>query len=176
MNEIIEYKGYTIEIERDEINESPDEWGNTDLFLVSESEKHLWIARKGFMSDDEGSEERGRYHEFPLYAYIHSGITLALTPFSCPFDSGRIGTVFVEKSCWECEAEAGVVALSLVETWKTYLSGEIYCYDIKDDEGEVIDSLCGIYGYEDAVLTAQEAVDFIRSQPGHQLELFAGEK
>jgi hypothetical protein len=30
----------------------------------------------------------------PVYAYIHSGQTVSTRPFSCPWDSGRIGTIY----------------------------------------------------------------------------------
>jgi predicted Fe-S protein YdhL (DUF1289 family) len=31
----------------------------------------------------------------PLYLYDHSGITMSTTPFSCPWDSGQVGWMFV---------------------------------------------------------------------------------
>jgi len=33
----------------------------------------------------------------PLYLYDHSGITISTTPFSCPWDSGRVGFAVVSK-------------------------------------------------------------------------------
>ena len=33
----------------------------------------------------------------PLYMYEHSGIALSTTPFSCPWDSGRLGFVIMTK-------------------------------------------------------------------------------
>ena len=38
--------------------------------------------------------ERGDLIGLPVYAYVHSGETIATTPFSCPFDSGRSGWVY----------------------------------------------------------------------------------
>ena len=38
--------------------------------------------------------ERGDLIGLPVYAYVHSGATIATTPFSCPFDSGRSGWVY----------------------------------------------------------------------------------
>jgi len=38
----------------------------------------------------------------PLYLYDHSGITMNTTGFSCRFDSGQVGFIFVnEKKCKE---------------------------------------------------------------------------
>jgi hypothetical protein len=47
-----------------------------------------------------------------------------------------------------------------VEVYNQYLSGEVYGYQIIDDEGEVIDSLWGIYGYKEAEDLAKEAFEY----------------
>ena len=33
----------------------------------------------------------------PLYLYDHSGISMKTTPFSCQWDSGQVGWIYVEK-------------------------------------------------------------------------------
>lgn len=35
---------------------------------------------------------------FPVYAYDHGGIEFSLSPYSCPWDSGRIGSILVKRS------------------------------------------------------------------------------
>ena len=43
-------------------------------------------------------KEFGRHYIWSLvYAYEHSGITISLKPFSCRFDSGVLGIIFVER-------------------------------------------------------------------------------
>lgn len=36
----------------------------------------------------------------PLYVYDHSGTTYATRPFSCPWDSGRVGIIALKKTEW----------------------------------------------------------------------------
>ena len=33
----------------------------------------------------------------PIYMYDHSGITISVNPFSCPWDSGQIGFIYISK-------------------------------------------------------------------------------
>ena len=49
-------------------------------------------------------------------------------------------------------------AKGLVDEWNMYLSGDVWNYVIEDENGETIDSLCGMYGFEYAKETALEAV------------------
>ena len=34
----------------------------------------------------------------PIFMYDHSGITIQTRPFSCPWDSGQVGFIFVSKN------------------------------------------------------------------------------
>lgn len=68
----------------------------------------------------------------PIYMYDHSGITIATTPFSCSWDSGQIGWVYITK---HTVSNLGVV-LENKEDWKhyinrldAYLESEIKEYD-----------------------------------------------
>jgi len=98
----------------------------------------------------------------PLYLYDHSGITISNSPFSCPWDSGQIGWMFVsrEKIIEEFGddlRESRDKALSYmkceVETYDTYLRGEIYGFILRGNVcktcggvGENEDSCWGFYG------------------------------
>lgn len=91
----------------------------------------------------------------PLYLYDHSGITMSTGGFSCPWDSGLVGVIYVshkrirdeygetsddsiDKATKNLEGE--------VRTYAQYLEGDIWGYMIEDDEGEHIDSCFGFYG------------------------------
>lgn len=94
--------------------------------------------------DDEIFEIIGRkFIVMPLYMYDHSGITISTSPFSCPWDSGQVGWVFVSKE--KARVEYGVkrisqklrekvvgVILAEVETYDQYLRGEVYGYELYD--------------------------------------------
>ncbi len=66
----------------------------------------------------------------PLYLYDHSGITMNTTGFSCPWDSGQVGWVFVSKK--KVREEYGVkrITESLVEKVTEILKGEVKTYDM----------------------------------------------
>lgn len=93
----------------------------------------------------------------PLYLYDHSGITMNTTGFSCPWDSGQVGWIYVTKE--DAKKEWGVKKISPklrqrivnnlvgeVETYDQYLRGEVYGFRIKDEDGEEIDSCWGYFG------------------------------
>ena len=97
---------------------------------------------------------------FQLNAYIHSGVTLSLGEFGCPWDSGQVGWVFVkEENGWGERDGKPItheqIAEWLVDEWNQYLSGDVWCFDIEDSDGEVLDSCGGIYGMENALEAAK---------------------
>lgn len=42
-------------------------------------------------------EDIGEVAMLPLYLYDHSGITMSTGPFSCPWDSGQVGWIYLSK-------------------------------------------------------------------------------
>ena len=89
------YKGYRIRIEPDENPESPDDWGNDDIFLIYHH-RQFTIEREGF---DVHEIDEDKYYIFLVEAYIHSGISLRLFTGTkyCKFDSSVSGYVLVRK-------------------------------------------------------------------------------
>jgi hypothetical protein len=95
----------------------------------------------------------------PLYLYDHSGITISTTPFSCKWDSGQVGFIFISKEklrkAWDIkritkhyrELELKIL-LAEVETYDLYLRGEVYGYTLINENGEIEDSCFGYYGVE----------------------------
>lgn len=93
----------------------------------------------------------------PLYAYIHSGETIATTPFDCRWDSGQYGEAFVTKE--KARSEFGVKRISKkmveklnsiieseVATLDQYLQNDVYGFTVFNDDGEITDSCGGFYG------------------------------
>lgn len=75
----------------------------------------------------------------PLYLYDHGGITISTRPFSCPWDSGQVGWIYVSKAdvCKEygvkritpkVRKQAVSVLEAEVEEYDIFLRGEIYGY------------------------------------------------
>ena len=101
----------------------------------------------------------------PLYLYDHSGITIRTTPFSCSWDSGQVGFIFITKE--ELRSTYGIKRItkkwlekvekylvSDVEVYDQYLTGDIYGYELVEKiececghvEENVLDSCWGFFG------------------------------
>lgn len=111
----------------------------------------------------------------PLYLYDHSGITMNTTGFSCPWDSGQVGIIYItyEQAIKEYGGIAYPITDEDIDAIKTHLRGEVTVYDkyisgrfcgykifeLDDDEaGEEVDSC---YGFEDADIALQAAKEFL---------------
>jgi hypothetical protein len=132
----IEYNGLKIRVYQDEDPTPPSEWDcpENGAFLVAD---HRDFA----IGDVHWEPDSETWVRFPLYAYVHSGVALSMSPFRCPWDSGQVGWVWINtRDCPEPETSAQ----GILDSWNMYLSGQVYCYTI-EEEGEVVGSLSGIY-------------------------------
>lgn len=161
---MIEYK---IVQDMDPIN--PREFDNLGT-MVCFYKKYQIGDRYGTKEEYENivssSEE---YIHLPIYAYIHSGITINTYGFSCPWDSGMIGFIYVEKEKAlkihkkpnfdnEWKAEVKAILIEEIQTYDKYLNGQVFGYEIKDGN-EIIDSCYGFYSEEDAESEAKNSID-----------------
>lgn len=136
--------------------QSPEDWGNEDLFLITTKNRYFQVTRKGF---DFDSLHKDEYHAVPLYAYIHGGIVLSVEGFSDPWDSGQIGYVMVKKNAGFRNIKKA--AQSLVTEWNQYLSGDVWGYVIEREDESEVDSCWGFYGREYAEHEALEQLKFL---------------
>ena len=92
----------------------------------------------------------------PLYLYDHSGLTMRTAPFSCPWDSGQVGIIYVENDVVcktygvdevtpEIRKKVVEILDAEVKIYDTYLRGDVFCYQIGKN-GKHIDGCCGYYG------------------------------
>jgi len=94
-----------------------------------------------------------------LFLHDHSGITISSGRFSCKFDSGQIGIMFIEKNKVENEKEAIEIMNSEIDIYDLYIKGEVYGFElyetfpaiekdgkIYETDDELIDSCFGFYG------------------------------
>jgi len=65
----------------------------------------------------------------PIYMYDHSGISLSTKPFSCPWDSGQVGFIFVSKEKLRKEYGVKRVTASLVSKAERILIAEVEEYN-----------------------------------------------
>lgn len=101
------------------------------------------------------------YYSLPLYLYDHSGITMSTGRFSCPWDSGQVGFIYISKEKaakeWTSRegeelAKAAYACMEAeVEEYDHYLTGEVYEFVVEDAEGEVLESCGGFLGDIDYV-------------------------
>lgn len=124
-----------------EQNEDWDEISDADLFELAQ--KHNLIC--------------------PLYLYDHSGITIRMStggnPFTCQWDSGQVGWVYIShadvKKEWDGDLVKALACMKAeVETYDDYLTGNVYGFvvsknivsDDEPEEWEEVDSCWGYYG------------------------------
>ena len=96
----------------------------------------------------------------PLHLYDHSGITMSTSRFSCSWDSGQVGFIYMThktmRENWpetththeQAVAAAEACLETEVKVYDQYLTGDVWCVSVVDDEGDVLDSCCGFFGYK----------------------------
>ena len=184
----IKYKGYMIKIERDSDYPSPREDDNLGTMVCFHRRYDLGDKHDIKPGDFSGWEQMKDHIQkhfktaviLPLYLYDHSGITMNTTGFSCPWDSGQVGWIYVTKekvreeygSCTKKNlARAEEYLLGEVKMYDHYLTGDVWIYTIEDDRGEDTESCGGYYGEESALVDAKAAVDNMIKKHGEQLSL-----
>ena len=115
------------------------------------------IAEIDRIINDRIQTEFDKYFiSLPVYMYDHSGITISTSGFSCPWDSGQLGYIFITHSFICSEYGRKRVSKRLldmissflneeVKIYSQYINGEVYGYVISKDD-EVVDSCFGFYG------------------------------
>ena len=87
-----------------------------------------------------------------LYLYDHSGITMNVGGFSCPWDSGHVGIVFASHDRIREEygsltpdtiGKAREVMKAEVGEYAAYLEGRVYGFTVESDDGAADDSCWG---------------------------------
>jgi hypothetical protein len=121
-------------------------------------------------------EARDDVISLPLYLYDHSGLTMNTTGFSCPWDSGKVGFIYVTKERAEKEGVPDPEALlrAEVKEYDQYLRGEVYGYRVLDEAGKELDSCWGFYGdynVSGILDQARSVVDAELAKTGEQLVL-----
>lgn len=187
MDDIKLSRGKTLSFEPDQDSESPRAWDGNLGTIVGDHRRYEVFDKKASSIEDvclvmlhaligtssykgaAASYEKLRSKEdcvrfmdkytfwLPVYMYDHSGQTIATTPFSCPWDSGQIGYIFVTKEKYKREYSAkiltkkqGARARWILEneiiTFDTYIRGAVYGVVLKDKDDNVLESCWGFYG------------------------------
>ena len=108
-----------------------------------------------------------------VYGYDHGGITISTTPYSCPWDSGKLGYIHMTKETMKKEGfktkkKALKLLESEIEEYNYYVSGEVYNVSIQkvnaENEEEIIcdniDACGGYLGYKYAKTEAENMLKY----------------
>ena len=101
-------------------------------------------------------KEEDAYAILPLYLYDHGEITMSTAPFSCRWDSGQVGFIYMTRKAMEEEFmqtldRAYEIMRNEVTEYDRYLTGDVWGYEIQeevDGEWETADSCWGYFGRE----------------------------
>jgi len=109
-------------------------------------------AERELMADYDAriDDEMDRhYTRLPLFLYDHSGITMNTRPFSCPWDSGQVGFIYLSHAranaelggpeftgqdrAWNADKERRVIEVLTCEvtTYNQYITGNVYGFTVE---------------------------------------------
>lgn len=139
-----------------------------------------WYGQDSRWKDMANAYLKKRYEQalddnyvlLPVHMYEHGQIALSTSSFSCPWDSGQVGYIYVSKEKvveeygdWTAEtvAQATKCLEGEIETYSQWLNGEVYGYVIEDGEGEETEegSCWGFYDMDYCIEGAKSMVDYL---------------
>ena len=132
--ETIEHKGFEVEVFYDEYLESPREWYNLGTMACSHSRYNLGDEKLEDLGGsaeevDETLKEMDAVVVLPLYVYEHGGITMNTSGFSCPWDSGQVGIIYITRDTVKKELGWKRITAARMEKLREYLTGEVETFD-----------------------------------------------
>ena len=167
------YKGHVINIVPDNNYESPRECDNLGTILYTSS-RYILGDKKVYIEDIDAIIKRKDAIYLNVYAYIHGGVCLNTSGFSCPWDSGQCGIIYTTKKEVLKNYNKKRITKKLlklvynslkneIKTFSDYLEGNTYGYQVFDESKDVIESCYGFIGdYDGYVLEeAKSIIDYI---------------
>ena len=170
----------------DDSPECPRSWDNLGTMVCFHNRYNLGDKHNYNSNDyngwDEMEKEIIKREDvgviLPLFLYDHSGITMNTTGFSCNWDSGRVGFIFISKEKMLQEYGGKIVTQKLkdrvegylkseVETYDQYLTGDVYGYKVfkvENGEEEELDSCWGFYGEDTCMEEGVGVMEYYISQ------------
>lgn len=155
MKQTQQYKGCTIRIEQDQDAKSPRTWSNLGTMAC--------IHRRYSLGDQQFQTTQALVASIPpgairlpLYLYDHSGLSMQTRPYSCPWDSGQVGWIWVSRQAvlkeygWKVltakrRAQVEAYLVGEVKAYDAYLQGNAYGYVAEGPQGEDIGSCWGFF-------------------------------
>lgn len=155
-----QYKGFTINVVSDSYPLNPrTEWDNLATLALFHSRYSLGDKNHGLTMAECAAIRKNKkdYLSLPVFGYDHGGITINTVGYSCHWDSGQLGIIFISKADIRKEYSVKRISKKLeqkvydimrgeVKTYDDYLTGNVYGFIIEDKQGETVDSCFGYYG------------------------------
>ena len=168
-----------LKVVHDSSTDSPRNWDNLGTMVCFHGRYDLGDKHKYYSDEYQGWEELKKAIlknngsgtiVLPLYLYDHSGITMRTSPFSCRFDSGQVGFILanrenilsefgVKRVTKKIKEKVSSILEGEVETYTQYLEGEVYGFEIVDEDDNHIDSCYGFYGTDFATNGMLDYID-----------------
>ena len=152
--------GASVRIVMDKDPENPRDWDNLGTLALYHRRYSLGDKHKPPMEEAKLIEKDKDYICLKVYGYDHGGLVFQTTPYSCPWDSGEAGIIYVDKQTVRKEYGWKVITQKRrqhierildgeVETYSNYVSGQVYGYIIDIDGQEK--SCYGFYELEHCI-------------------------
>jgi len=163
---------HILEIHQDNFPDSPNDWGLSDIFLVY-NHRDFFVKRLDFDPENIFDYLNNPYpcifdnfFFIPVYAYIHSGVSLSLSRGHDRWDTSMAGYAVISKDIRKDMTEQDAIdyASNLLEEWNNYLDGNVYYFKLLKAEEcdkchhvhlEEVDRCGGFYGsniYKNGIL------------------------
>jgi hypothetical protein len=153
--EILEKNNRKLTIWHDEHAENPIE-DECNIFEVALFSRHINQNKISILEANTIAADSKNWISFPVYMYDHSAISLSLSPFSCPWDSGQLGIIYNckknirEQMQWkiitkERKEKLREYAENQIQTYEDYLNGNVFGFYLYEDN-EQVDQCWGFYG------------------------------
>jgi len=118
----------------------------------------------------------------PLFLYDHSGITMNTSGFSCNWDSGIVGYIFVSLESIRAEYNVKNVTKKLREKvenilnaevimYNNYLTGNVFGYTVENIDNDIIGSCCGFLGFDGMTDDIKLVIEYDIKETPQQLDL-----
>lgn len=166
----------TIKYVPDKDAESPRKWDNMGK-MVCWHRRYELGDQHNFANFDEFTPPKDAI-VLPLFLYDHSGLRIKVGSFEglpqghARFDSGQVGFIVADRAAicenFMCKRVTKKLRervtrclLAEVETYDKYLSGDVWGFEVTDEDGETLESCFGFYGREDVEEAARAAVSVL---------------
>lgn len=168
-----EHRGYSIKVYYDPDPTSPNDWDTLGTMYNQGRYKFDGHKLEEVLEPDENGDLfiNPDYLYVRVYIYDHSGISIwsAREPQHLGWDTSWLGVYAVSKADAEKEygdlsdpvnVEYAMKCLEAeVKEWDMFCRGEVYGYEIYDEDDAFVDSCWGFYGDPDEAM--QEAINIV---------------